>query len=206
MECRMRDNDVFCAVSLSGTMLSLTITVQKRLRRQRKPFASGPKHCPCSRSFSPHSVVHAGQKCPHFCRMWRSSTLNERCLELVPQKRTLKQRDLGNRRLRLDSAVQHCLVVVTCHLQVRDGTPPRSNKNLRPSSMRAAQVGTVYSSITLLHFSPWIFRPSSTKCNVGAMSRAPIIITPCVVAVCDAVSRHRQAHRSLKCCATAKSL
>ena len=89
------------------------------------------------------------------------------------------------------------------------------NRYLRPGSVRAAKLGAVYSSITLIDSSSLIFRPSSTKCNVGAMSRAPmhgcqrpslLAWSPSVALSIVAVSRHRQAHRPLKWCATAKSL
>ena len=58
--------------------------------------------------------------------------------------------------------------------------------------MRAVQVGTMYSSITLIHSSALSFRPGSTKCNEGAVSQAPMMpgtITSRVVSVCDAVNR-----------------
>ena len=58
--------------------------------------------------------------------------------------------------------------------------------------MRAVQLGTMYSSITLIHSSALSFRLGSTKCSVGAMSQAPMVpetTTPRVVFVCDAVSR-----------------
>ena len=77
-------------------------------------------------------------------------------------------------------------------LEACGGALCRIHKNLRPGSMRAVQWGAVCSSITLIHSSPLIFRPGSTKCNVGTMSRAPMMpetITPRVVAVCDAVNR-----------------
>ena len=54
------------------------------------------------------------------------------------------------------------------------------------------QLGTMYSSITLIHSSALSFRPGSTKCNEGAVSQAPMMpetITPRVVSVCDAVNR-----------------
>ena len=50
------------------------------------------------------------------------------------------------------------------------------SKNLRPSTMRAVQLGTMYSSITLIHSS--------------ALPMMPEIITPRVVSVCDAVTRN----------------
>ena len=34
----------------------------------------------------PRSVIHASQKCPHFCRMDSSKMLKELYFELVPQK------------------------------------------------------------------------------------------------------------------------
>ena len=43
----------------------------------------------------PRSVIHAGQKCPQFCGIGRSWTLNELCLELVPQE-SPRERDPGN--------------------------------------------------------------------------------------------------------------
>ena len=50
----------------------------------------------------------------------------------------------------------------------------------------------MYSSIAWIHpLLPWCFNPDSAKCNVGAMSRAPVIpetITSRLVAVCDAVN------------------
>ena len=71
----------------------------------------------------------------------------------------------------------------------------------------------MYSSITLIHSSPLIFRPGSTKCNAGAVSRAHMIpetIVPRVVGVCDAVNRSGVSSSSrasvfevLPCCPTA---
>ena len=74
--------------------------------------------------------------------------------------------------------------------------------------MRDAQLGTMYSSIPLIHSSLLIFRPGSTKCSVGAMSRAPMLLawSPSVTPSIAALSRHHPVHRSLKCSATAKSL
>ena len=43
-------------------------------------------------------------------------------------------------------------VMVAC-----DGALPKSHKSLRAGSMRAAQLGAVYPSITLIHSSPQIF-------------------------------------------------
>ena len=51
--------------------------------------------------------------------------------------------------------------------------------------MRAVQLGTMYSSITLIRSSPLIFRPGSTV--KSAMT--PETITPRVVAVGDAANR-----------------
>ena len=47
MECRMRDNEVPCAVSLSGTMWSATsVQLEKNASGgKRKPSGCGPKHC-----------------------------------------------------------------------------------------------------------------------------------------------------------------
>ena len=42
MECQMRVNDVFCAVSFSGTMRS-AVSVLLEKKRQRKPLACGSK-------------------------------------------------------------------------------------------------------------------------------------------------------------------
>ena len=89
--------------------------------------------------------------------------------------------------MKLDCAVQHCLVVAC------EGALSKINKNLRPVSMRAVPLGTMYSSTTLIHSSPLIFRPGSTKCNEAAMSTVPMMpetITPRVVAVCDAFNRN----------------
>ena len=82
MECQVRVHELFCAVSLTSTMLS------KRFCRQRKPSVCGPKHCPFSRTSNGWGLAGV--------------VLNELCLELVPQPE-----------LKLDCAVQHCLVVVT---------------------------------------------------------------------------------------------
>ena len=63
------------------------------------------------------SVIHAGQKCSQFCGIGRSwmlhEILHELCLELFPQKDNSGRKIWGTRRLKLDSAVQHCFVVVT---------------------------------------------------------------------------------------------
>ena len=65
VECQVRVSDV----SLSDTVRSLRITVQKKSRfgRQRKPSACGPKHCTLRLErpmvVCPRSVIHAGQKC-----------------------------------------------------------------------------------------------------------------------------------------------
>ena len=75
--------------------------------------------------------------------------------------------------MKLDCAVQRCLVVFTSKPASVSHALSRSTKNLRQGSMRAAQMGTMYSSITLIHSSPLIFRAGSKRCNVGAMSRAP---------------------------------
>ena len=115
--------------------------------------------------------------------------LNELCLELVPHEDKIWRA----RRLKLGCAIGHCLVVVTCRpARARRRALSRSKKNSRPGSKRAAQLGTMCSSITLIHSLPLIFRPGSTKCNVRAMSRAPMMpetIIARVVAVCDAVNR-----------------
>ena len=40
----------------------------------------------------PRPMTHAGQKCPQFCGNGRNWMLNELCLELVPQKKKLRER------------------------------------------------------------------------------------------------------------------
>ena len=100
--------------------------------------------------------------------------LNKLSLELVPQE--LYGRELESK------AVENRLCRATLSFRVHKQACKRV----------AAQVGAMFSSITLIHSSPLIFRPGSTKGNVGAMSRAPMMpetITPRVVAVCDAVNR-----------------
>ena len=119
--------------------------------------------------------------------------LNELYFELAPQKE-LRETDLGDTvvETRLCCATLSCSAHKPACKRATARCPGAINKNLRPGSMRAAQLGTMYSSIPLSHSSPFIFRPGYTKCNVGAMSRAPIIpetITPRAVAVCDAVNR-----------------
>ena len=54
LECSLRVNDVFCAVSLSGKMWTLKITVpeKNRLSRPRKPLACGQKQHPFCRTCS----------------------------------------------------------------------------------------------------------------------------------------------------------
>ena len=57
--------------------------------------------------------------------------------------------------------------------------------------MRSAQLGGMFLTITLF-YSAWLISRPSTKCDVGAMSRAPMMpetTTPRVVAVCDSVNR-----------------
>ena len=67
MDCEMRVNDMFCAVSSSATMRSPRITVQKK---KKLPSAA-------TQAFGlpvPRSVIHAGQKCPQLCGIDRSWT------------------------------------------------------------------------------------------------------------------------------------
>ena len=88
MECQMRD--VFYAVYLSGTMLSLRITVKNAAfggNASPQPADASIAHfledptATCPRS--------AGQKCSQFCGMCKSWILNELCLELVPKKKAI---------------------------------------------------------------------------------------------------------------------
>ena len=78
-ECHVMSNDVlmdvFCAVSVSGTMRSLRITFQKsRLWRQRKPSACGTMMCPFSHTsngclFTPYDT--RGSQVPAILRDWQ---------------------------------------------------------------------------------------------------------------------------------------
>ena len=86
-----------------------------------------------------------------------------------------------------------CNTVLQCSqasLQACDGALSRI-KNYAQAPW-AVQLGTMQSSITLIHSSTLSFRPGSTKCNEGALSQAPMMpktISPRVVSVCDAVNR-----------------
>ena len=141
----------------------------------------------------PRSVMPAGQKCPQFCGNGRSWMLNELCLELVPQKE-VQERDIRRTRLlKLDCTVPHCLVVLTSkHESVRRRVVQEQSK-LTPRLHEGCAVGQAK-----LH-------EVQRRCNVKSAHDArdrSLSVTPWIAAVC----RHRQAHRSLKCCATAKSL
>ena len=116
------------------------------------------------------SVIHADQTCPQFCGSCMSLILNELCLELVSQRREI----WGTRRLKLDRVT----LFYSGHKPACKRATTRCSramKNSRPPSKRAAQLGAMYLSITLIPSSPLIFRPGSTKCDVGAMSRAPMM-------------------------------
>ena len=81
----------------------------------------------------------------------------------------MRERDLGNSAVEIrlcrgtlsccghKPATQACLVGTTS-LQACDGALSKINKHLRPSSTRSAQLGAVYSSITLIHSSLLIFQ------------------------------------------------
>ena len=139
----------------------------------------------------PRSVIHAGQKCSQFCEIGRSCLLNELCLELVPQKEVQGRQILRTRWLQLDCVVHHRLVVFTSQLASLRRRAVQEQK-ITPRLHEAAHLGTMYSSIILTHSSPLIFSPGSTKCHVGAMSRAPMMpetVTPRVIAFHGAVNR-----------------
>ena len=102
LECQVRVCDVICAAALNGTMRSaMSVLLEKpSLWRQRRPLACGAKHCPLEHPMAAcPRPIHAG-----FCGNGQSRMLHELRLELVPQK-------VSRVRLKLDCAVQHCLVV-----------------------------------------------------------------------------------------------
>ena len=79
--------------------------------------------------------------------------LNKLYFELLPQIEVQGREVWRARRLKLNCAVQHCPVVLTSRLLACDGAMSKSNKNLRPGSMRSVQLVAMYSSITLIHSS-----------------------------------------------------
>ena len=106
----------------------------------------------------------------------------------------------GTRRLKLDCAVQHCLIVIKNNLASVRRRVVQEHK-LRPGSMRSAQLGTMYSSITLIDSSPFIYRAGSTEGNVRAMLRAAMFSETTIAAVLVIVE-----HVGLWSAATAESL
>ena len=179
MHCQMRV-DVLCGVSLSGTMRSV---MSVPVRKPAIGDNAGVKHCPLSRTSN--GCLNARQECPQVCGIGKSRTLNEPYLELVPQQESKGDR-LENTvvETRLRRATLSCSdykpackrATARCQIAI---------KSCAQGSMKAAQLGAVYSCVTSIHSSPLIVRPSSTKCNVGAMSRAPKMaetITPRVKA------------------------
>ena len=79
-------NDVFCAVSSSGTMPSATCMLLK------KP---------------PLAATQASSLRPQAMLIARNAILDVECLELVPQKEILERGIWETRCLKLDCAVQH---------------------------------------------------------------------------------------------------
>ena len=95
VESAMESNDVlmtcFCAVSFERHDVKsqdhcskkppLAATQAFSLRTQALPIFLEHLTAAC-----PRSVIHASQKCPHFCGIGSSRMLNELYFELVPQK------------------------------------------------------------------------------------------------------------------------
>ena len=100
---QLRVYAVFCAVSVSGTMWSAmrvplenaAFSGNASLQPADPCIAQFLEH-PTAQRLPVHGVIHAGQKVPAILGIGRSWTLNELCLELVPQKRNLRETDLGN--------------------------------------------------------------------------------------------------------------
>ena len=94
----MRVVDVFCAVSLSRTMRSLTITDQKSsLWRQRKPLACGPKHCQFSQTSNDclsRFCDTRGSKVPAILRHWQELDTERSCVLSSFHKKSLRETDL----------------------------------------------------------------------------------------------------------------
>ena len=86
--------------------------------------------------------MHTGQKCPRVCGVGRSWTLNELCLQLVPLKKSPRERDVGNTVVE----TRLCRATLSCSVHKRackrvTARRPGSIKKLRPGSIRAAQLG-----------------------------------------------------------------
>ena len=85
MECQLRVDDVFGAVSLSGTLRSLKICSKKApFGGNASLFCLLTQALPIFSNISRLPVTHAGQKSPQFCGIGRSSMLDELHCELVP--------------------------------------------------------------------------------------------------------------------------
>ena len=135
-------NDLFCAVSLSGTMqCAVSVLLEKTAFGEN---ASLNLADPCLAIFlehptaaCPRSVIHAGQKCPQLSWICRSWMLNGLCLELVPQQK-VQGRDLENTVVE----TRRCRATLSCRDHKRackraTARCPRAIKTF-PGSVRAA--------------------------------------------------------------------
>ena len=150
VESVMESNDVlmtcFCVVSLSGTMrFAMSVLLEETafgghasLQHADPSNADFLEHLMAA---CPRSVIHASQKCPQFCGIGSSWMLNKLFFELVPQKEFQGRKGLESK------AVQIRLCRGSAHASLE--AMSRSNKILHPRSLRALQLGAVYSSITL---------------------------------------------------------
>ena len=120
VECQLLVYDEFSAVSLRGTMLSaMSVLLEKKsLWRHGRPQARGPKLCPFFPNIQrllAHDLRNMGSKSARNSSglagvgCWASCVLSS--------FHKGEKQICGERRLELDCAVQHCLVVFTVQQQ-----------------------------------------------------------------------------------------